>query len=211
VVGAGDGADQETNLDIEFEGVDYVAIPWLFKGLEITTPNDGEIRTVEKAIGKKVEINDLRVLVSEGNRHYVVAASMVIRENSWHNMESPFRFRSEFHKIASGTPVRRISVLYGGGENGTGVTANVLVESENHLLAVREDSVDDHDLKARFILVETTSLWRESGASKVIEGKCWMIEERDILTAYPDEALRSAALTVSRHPETGVPCRVQSL
>ncbi len=86
---------QVTNLDVVCLGVDYLALPRVMKGLELTPPTDDEVARIEVILGKPVNPEEVKVLLSEGRRHFVVAAQLSITENDWDIFESPFEFRSQ--------------------------------------------------------------------------------------------------------------------
>jgi len=88
--------EQVTNIDFVCLGVEYLALPRILRGLEITLPTDEELTQIEIFVGKRVEPNEVRVLQSGGNRFSVVASSFSLSENGWDIFESPFEFRSQF-------------------------------------------------------------------------------------------------------------------
>lgn len=87
-----------TNVDLVCLGVEYMAVPRAFRGLEIQSPRSDELRDLEAVLGKPLQENDVRILVSAGRRFPIVAASFDISENEWDIFESPFEFRSQFRR-----------------------------------------------------------------------------------------------------------------
>lgn len=87
-----------TNLDLVCLDVDYMALPYVFHGLELLEPTPDEIRNLEDLLGKSIPVDDVRVLASGGKRFPVVAASVSLSENDWDIFDSPFEFRSQFRK-----------------------------------------------------------------------------------------------------------------
>lgn len=85
-----------TNVDLVCIGVEYLAIPRLFKGLEVTTPTDEEKEHLEILLGKPLATDNIRILVSQGQRFSIVALSIALVENDWDIFESPFEFRSTY-------------------------------------------------------------------------------------------------------------------
>ena len=85
-----------TNLDVVFLGVDYMAIPGAFRGLELMSPTPDEIQHLEVLLGKPIAPDNVKILASEGKRFPVVASTFSVSENDWDIFESPFEFRSQF-------------------------------------------------------------------------------------------------------------------
>ena len=88
--------EQLTNVDLVFLGVEYLAVPRLFRGLELVSPTHEELGKIELLVGSKIEPTDVRILLSQGRRFPVVAFYMALSENDWDIFESPFEFRSHF-------------------------------------------------------------------------------------------------------------------
>jgi hypothetical protein len=84
------------NVDLVCVGVDYMAIPRAFLGLELVVATSDEIRDLEVLLGKSITTDQVRILASEGKRFPVVASSFSVSENDWDIFESPFEFRSQF-------------------------------------------------------------------------------------------------------------------
>jgi hypothetical protein len=85
-----------TNLDVVCLGVDYMAVPRAFDGLELMSPTSDEIQHLEVLLGRPIAPDHVKVLVSDGKRFTVVASSLSVSENDWDLFESPFEFRSQF-------------------------------------------------------------------------------------------------------------------
>jgi hypothetical protein len=85
-----------TNLDLICLGVEYMAVPRFFRGLEIVPPTPDEIQNLEVLLGKAISPDNVRILKSEGKRFPIVASSCSTSENDWDIFESPFEFRSQF-------------------------------------------------------------------------------------------------------------------
>jgi hypothetical protein len=88
--------ERVTNLDVVCLGVDYMAVPRVFHGLELTVPTADEIQHLENLLGRVIAPSHVKILTSEGKRFPVVASSVSICENDWDIFESPFEFRSQF-------------------------------------------------------------------------------------------------------------------
>lgn len=83
--------EQLTNVDLIFDGVQYMALPRAFTGFEVADPRPEELRSIEQQIGKAVKHpQKVVVLVSGERRFYVVAAHFKIDENDLDFFESPF-------------------------------------------------------------------------------------------------------------------------
>lgn len=85
-----------TNLDLVCLGIEYMAVPRIFRGLELTSPTPGEIQDLELLLGKPIPPDNVKILESEGKRFPIVASSCSISENDWDIFESPLEFRSQF-------------------------------------------------------------------------------------------------------------------
>jgi hypothetical protein len=85
-----------TNVDLIFLGVEYLAIPRIFHGIEVATPINEEGKNIEVVLGKSVDAGNIIILVSEGKRFVIVASVLKVYENDWDIFRSPFQFRSEF-------------------------------------------------------------------------------------------------------------------
>lgn len=85
-----------TNIDSVCLGVEYMALPRAFRGLELLLPTPDEIRHLEGFLGKALAPDYIKVLASGGKRFSVVASSFSLSENIWDIFESPFEFRLQF-------------------------------------------------------------------------------------------------------------------
>jgi hypothetical protein len=85
-----------TNLDLVFLGVEYMAVPRVFRGLELSSGTPDEIEDLEAFFGKVIDPTNLTLLVSEEKRFPIVASSFSLSENDWDIFESPLEFRSEY-------------------------------------------------------------------------------------------------------------------
>jgi hypothetical protein len=88
--------ERTTNLDLACLGVEYMALPRLFRGLELAHPTRDEVEQLESLLGRRIDSSNVRMLTSEGKRFPVVASSFSLSENDWDIFESPFEFRSQF-------------------------------------------------------------------------------------------------------------------
>ncbi|HET6323164.1 MAG TPA: hypothetical protein VFG04_00585 [Planctomycetaceae bacterium] len=90
------GTLPDTNLDLLFVGVDYMAVPRHLHGVELLAPSPDEVRRVETVIGKPTPMNHIMILVSERQRFPVVAVGFAASEKDWDIFESPIEHRSQF-------------------------------------------------------------------------------------------------------------------
>lgn len=88
--------ERTTNVDLVCLGVEYMALPRAFRGLELSQPTHDELKQLESLLGRPIDSNNVKVLSSEGKRFPVVASSFSLSENDWDIFESPFEFRSQF-------------------------------------------------------------------------------------------------------------------
>jgi hypothetical protein len=83
------GSSESRNIDIMFVDVDYIELPALMYGLEITSnATTEELSNVQQIIGDTVSPDRMFVLISKGRRHIVVAGGMWVRENDLELMET---------------------------------------------------------------------------------------------------------------------------
>lgn len=92
----GNAPDYATNVDIVCVGVEYLALPRALHGLCIEPATTAEVRSLAYLVGREVNPEHLRMLISQGRRFCVLAASLTVSENDWDIFESPFEFRSHF-------------------------------------------------------------------------------------------------------------------
>ena len=92
----GDHSQQITNLDLVFLGVEFMAVPHEFRGVDITLPAAREVEELESLLNKSIEPKSIRIIDSQEKRFPIVASSFSFSENDWDIFESPFEFRSRF-------------------------------------------------------------------------------------------------------------------
>lgn len=69
------------NIDITFWGVSYVELPFILRGLELVEPTHEEVALLSERLQKDVQADDVFVLVSQGQRNFVVAVNYTVQEN----------------------------------------------------------------------------------------------------------------------------------
>jgi len=82
-------AGEPTNVDIICAGVEYLAIPRFFRGIEIVGPTPAEIRSLEEILGKEISPEFVHIIASSGQRFPVVAASLKSETNELEIFENP--------------------------------------------------------------------------------------------------------------------------
>jgi len=87
-----------TNVDLVCLGVEYMAVPRVFQGLELVAPSPDEIRQLERLLGRAIAPENLKILSSDGRRFSVVASTFLFSENDWDIFDSPFEFRSQHRR-----------------------------------------------------------------------------------------------------------------
>lgn len=75
------GADAETNIDLVFSGVEYVACPRMLRGVELAAVTPEDMHRAGEGFGPVVAPDQVFVLLSAGARHLVIAASCRVSEN----------------------------------------------------------------------------------------------------------------------------------
>lgn len=78
------------NVDLVFVGVDYIDLPRVLSGVVVSAASPVDVRRAEERLGRTVDRLTVRVLVTEGRRHLVVAAYFNIEENELDLGEVPF-------------------------------------------------------------------------------------------------------------------------
>ncbi len=78
------------NIDLVCAGVEYLATPDYMRGLDLQAPTAEEVQILSGLLGRQVEPSCIRVIVSEGHRFPIVAASFMISENEHDIFYSPF-------------------------------------------------------------------------------------------------------------------------
>jgi|GEM_PF-645629 len=83
------------NIDMIFVGVDYISVPTLLDSIQLSKPTREDLQRIHTAFGKTIPNHWIRILVSHGNRHTLVAAGMKIIENDFGLSESSLESFSE--------------------------------------------------------------------------------------------------------------------
>lgn len=83
------GPEAERNVDLVFVGVNYLAVPHSLSGVALEHGTADDLASVSVAFGE-VHPDYLFVLVSQGRRYPVVAASCRVGENDGDIFDSPF-------------------------------------------------------------------------------------------------------------------------
>jgi hypothetical protein len=96
--------ERTTNLDIAFNGVEYMALPQIMRGAELVFAEPAELESLTKIVGRPLSIDCVMVFRSGSQRFPVVAASVSVSENDWDIFESPFQFRSQFRNSLPPAP-----------------------------------------------------------------------------------------------------------
>ena len=91
-------AERTTNVDVVCLGVEYMALPRVFHGLQLVPATSEELQELKFILENELDANNVRILLSGGKRFPIVAAQFSISENEWDIFESPFEFRSQFHR-----------------------------------------------------------------------------------------------------------------
>lgn len=86
------GPGQDTNLDVLFDGVEFVSSAQMLRGLEVTTGDATDINFVEDVVGAVRLPDNIFILKSIGRRFFVVASSCRTDENDLDIFTSPFDF-----------------------------------------------------------------------------------------------------------------------
>jgi len=81
--------DETRNVDIIFAGVEYVAIPRFFRGIEIVEPTLAEVQALERKLGTDIPSNFVHIIASSAQRFSIVAAGFKVEENDLDIFESP--------------------------------------------------------------------------------------------------------------------------
>jgi len=75
------GPENDTNIDILFSGVQFMACPRLMRGIRIEVPSREDLEAIIMLFRALRKTETLHVLVSEEHRNYIVAASAQVSEN----------------------------------------------------------------------------------------------------------------------------------
>ena len=84
------GPDATTNVDLVFDGVEYICCPRMLRGAELVEATPEDIQRVRRDVGEVREPDRLFVLVSGGARYFVVASSCRVDEHTADIFDSPF-------------------------------------------------------------------------------------------------------------------------
>ncbi|WP_308797713.1 hypothetical protein [Agromyces silvae] len=87
------GLDATRSVDFIFVGVEYLAVPRVFRGLSLDAHRESDRVAVTAEFGP-FEIDRLRVLVSAGKRFPIVAAGLRVEEHEGDIFDSPFAERT---------------------------------------------------------------------------------------------------------------------
>ena len=79
-----------TNIDLMFAGVEFLALPRHFEGLDCDKASLADVRRVQEMTGRVVPSENVFVLITSKNRHLVVAASAEVREHDGDIFSDPF-------------------------------------------------------------------------------------------------------------------------
>lgn len=84
------GPEVLRNIDLICVGVEYFAAPRHLCGLDLQEPTVEELQTLSQLLDREIDPSNVRMMVSQGRRFPVVAASFRISENDIDIFESPF-------------------------------------------------------------------------------------------------------------------------
>ncbi len=87
--------DTTPNVDFHFRGVMLLGVPTQLRGLKLTDPTDGEVEAVRGTLAHRVEREWVRVLVSAGTRHLIVASHLEVSENTMPVMQTVLEHTSD--------------------------------------------------------------------------------------------------------------------
>jgi hypothetical protein len=82
--------DMNVNLDIKFEGVDYIELPVTLHGLYITNGQDNDWEYIKSRFNSEIyntpphDFHELYKIISEGKIYYILAALCWIDTNALH-------------------------------------------------------------------------------------------------------------------------------
>ena len=189
-----------SNIDLVFEGVEYLNIPSMFRGLELVEPTKSEIREAQKQ-SHSHEVNPqwVHILVTDGKRHTVVAPFMRVIENDWHNMDSHFFFRNHYHGLRPQEPVRKATLSTTIDETVAELEGMIIAESDDAVLLRLCNGLDvdgRHAVNALAMLDEVRPSSQNHMGCRIR-----FLTEADIPIPYQDEALRIAATFSNMRPD----------
>jgi hypothetical protein len=81
-------ATQATNLDLIYRGVEFVYIPKVFKGIELSEATHEELDRTKSIVGPRYEFPQTFILVSEKKRYWIAAFFFDAKENDLDIFES---------------------------------------------------------------------------------------------------------------------------
>lgn len=84
------GPEVATNVDLIFDGVEYVSCPRMLRGIELVSPSLEDLHQVPPDVRPVQPPDRLFVLASSGVRHLVVASSCRVEEHEGDIFDSPF-------------------------------------------------------------------------------------------------------------------------
>ena len=104
------GPEEQTNVDVLFDGVEYIGCPRMMRGLSVREGRVDDELQAEACVGAVILPERLLVLVSEGVSYYVVASACRVEENQADIFDSPFE-GAEMLIMEGPRPVARALVL----------------------------------------------------------------------------------------------------
>jgi hypothetical protein len=84
------GPGERTNVDVLFDGVEYIGCPRMMRGLSVREGRVDDVLQVKASVGEIDLPERLFVLISEGASYYVVASGCRVEENQADIFDSPF-------------------------------------------------------------------------------------------------------------------------
>jgi hypothetical protein len=84
------GPSAEVNVDLVFDGVEFLSCVRLLRGVEVVRAETDDLRRVSDSFGEVSDPDQVFVLLSDGVRHLVVASSLRIAEHDGEIFDSPF-------------------------------------------------------------------------------------------------------------------------
>lgn len=80
----------KTNVDVRFEGIEYVALPRHLGEIDIVEPTAAELEYVNDMLQPGHKVRDLYIVLSNGKRFPIAGSRMTIEENELEMFESAF-------------------------------------------------------------------------------------------------------------------------
>ena len=84
------GINESKNIDVIFQGVEYVELPRFLPKMVVGKSNNTDLHYISSKLDKSIDLSKVFVLLSEQKRFYVVASIMKIDENEFDMFELPF-------------------------------------------------------------------------------------------------------------------------